>query len=342
MDRVFRQQGILPQQVTAMDRLAYIGGSGIGALSYRPVVDWKTLPAESWVDLGVLGKQAMQLFDGEAEVVLAALANAGGSGGARPKALIYLDPQDMKKISTQSQPHLQAWLIKFTSKNLLLGHDEGLCEAAYLTMAKNAGIDVPDWQLFTAPESSNAKAWLAMKRFDCPDDERPARRYHAHSLCGLLDADFRQPSMDYEDLIKASQVLCNSPAAGQQQFIRAVFNLFADNQDDHTKNWSFLMDDVGQWRLAPFYDVTFSPSPYNQHMMSYAGYGQKPSIKALQTLAAQANFSSWKVAQQSIEGIVDALSQWKPIAKDLGVSMDVIQQVSDGLDKMYRENKGLF
>lgn len=337
MDRVFRQQGIPLQQITAMDRLAYIGDTGIGALSYRPVADWKPTNQDEWVDLGDLGKQAMQLFDGEAEAVLTALANAGGSGGARPKALIYLDEKQSDYIATLPQSTLQPWLIKFTSQNLLLGHDEGLCEAAYLTMAKNAGIDVPEWQLFTASKSSTAKAWLAMKRFDCSAENRG--RHHTHSLCGLLDADFRQPSMDYEDLIKASQVLCNSPAVGKQQFTRALFNLLSSNQDDHSKNWSFLMDDSGQWQLAPFYDVTFSPNTHNQHMMSYGGYGQQPPLKTMQKLAAQANFSSWKEAQKEIEKILESLSQWSNIAKELGIANNNIKLISKQLDVLYREGK---
>jgi serine/threonine-protein kinase HipA len=342
MDRVFRQQGIPPQQITAMDRLAYVGESGIGALSYRPVIDWKKPDTEHWVDLAELGKQATQLFDGETTEVLTALANAGGSGGARPKALIYLDPQQNNQVSTIPHDHLQPWLIKFTSQNLLLGHEEGLCEAAYLSMAKTAGIKTPDWQLFNAPKSSSAKAWLAVKRFDCPTtDEDYSGRYHTHTLCGLLDADFRLPSMDYEDLIKASQVLCHSPAAGQQQFIRALFNLFADNQDDHTKNWSFLMDDKGKWQLAPCYDVTFSPVAHNQHMMSYRGYTQQPTVAAVQALAAQANFSSWKSAQQVIERIVASLSQWRSIAQELDIAPDTINLIAQQLDNVYQQNKKL-
>ncbi len=56
---------------------------------------------------------------------------------------------------------------------------------------------------------------------------RSSGRLHMHSACGLLDADFRTPSLDYIDLIKASRQLCKSPAAGQLQFRRAVFNLLS-------------------------------------------------------------------------------------------------------------------
>ena len=348
MDRVFRQNNIHPQQLTAMDRLAYIGDSGIGALSYRPISDWKETTQDSWINLASLGQQATHLFEGEADAVLAPLANAGGSGGARPKALIHIDPKQTDHVSTLPQKGLQPWLIKFTSQNLSLGHEEGLCEAAYLTMAERAGITVPDWQLFNV--SKPAKTWLAMKRFDCTSnsdsnsllDKNYSGRYHTQSLCGLLDADFRQPSMDYEDLIKASQALCKSPVVGQQQFTRALFNLFADNQDDHTKNWSFLMDDKGQWKIAPFYDITFSPNPHNQHMMSYAGYGENPSTKAIQKLASQANFSRWKDAQNEIIKVLDALSHWSTIASELGISCETVKLIAKQLDKVYQQNKSLF
>ncbi len=339
MDRIFRQQNIQPQQITAMDRLAYVGDTGIGALSFSPTVDWKQ-KEEPWINLSELGKNAAQLFDGDAELVLTALANAGSSGGARPKALIYIDPTS-DKISTQPNKGLEPWLVKFTSQHLLLGHDEGLCEAAYLTMAKQAGINVPEWQLLKPSQSNNkndAKAWLATKRFDCTKN---GGRYHTQTLCGLLDADFRQPSLDYEDCIKASQTLCNSPAVGQQQFIRALFNLFADNQDDHTKNWSFLLNNKGQWQPAPFYDVTFSPSPHQQHMMAYAGYGTKPTLKAIQQLAKQANFSSWKKAQIEINKVLEALSNWTSIANELEIKPSISKMIAKQLNEVYRGNKGL-
>lgn len=224
MDRVFQRHNIQAQQLTPMDRLAYIGERGTGALSYSPSSSFSE-SNNSLTELAELGEQATQLFDGQTEEVLSALANAGSSGGARPKALIYFDPEKPERVATGLQTGLQPWIIKFTSQNLLLGHDEGRCEAAFLTMAKNTGIQVSSWHLMAA---AGGKAWLAQHRFDC-NPEHYAGRYHMHSLCGLLDADFRLPSVDYEYLIKASQILCQSPAAGKEQFVRALFNLFACN-----------------------------------------------------------------------------------------------------------------
>lgn len=338
MDRVFRQQGILPHQLTAMDRLAYIGARGEGALEYAPASDYLPTSAEPRIDIAELGLQAQALFDGQTLVVLADLATAGSSGGARPKAQVYLRAGDHLSASTIPQADHEPWLVKFTSSSLALGHEESLCEAAYLTLAKRAGIVVPEWQLIPAPARTGAIAWLALKRFDCTPS---GGRYHLHSACGLLDADFRMPSLDYEDLIKASQILCKSPAAGQSQFRRAVFNLFALNQDDHSKNWAFLQDDSGQWRPSPFFDVTFSPNSQGEHSTAFAGHGKTPPLKAMQQLARQASYANWKQAQECVQEVVEALSHWEQEAAGLGVSPQTRGMIGRQLEQTYRLNQGL-
>ncbi|WP_062270400.1 type II toxin-antitoxin system HipA family toxin [Endozoicomonas arenosclerae] len=341
MDRVFRQQGILPHQITPLDRLAFIGQRGMGSLRYFPATDYEKEQDGRLTDIAMLGLEAQQLFEGQTDDVLPALAQAGGSGGARPKASVWLDPDNPHKVSTLAKQGLSPWLVKFTSKNLPLGHEEGLCEAAWLTMAADAGLMVPKWELIHDTGSSEAVAWLALQRFDCSQEQPEPGRLHMHTLCGLMDADYRKPSMDYDDLLKVSQVLCQSPAAAQEQFVRAMFNLFGLNQDDHTKNWSFLMDDAGQWSLAPFYDVTFSPSPYNQHMMAYLGHGSEPPVKAVQKLAKQANIATWNQAKKIIERVVDALQNWSEIAADLDVKPSTKKLIGRQLDETWKANKRL-
>lgn len=339
MDRIFRQHGISPVQISAMDRLAYTGHQGMGALTYSPVLELGGADQHCHVSLATLGQQAIQLFEGQSDTVSAALAQAGGSGGARPKVLVYFEPGNSAQISTLPQDGYEPWLVKFTSRELMLGDEEGLCEAAWLSMAAKADIDVPQWRLLSAyPNPDNR--WLAVKRFDCCPSKSKFGRYHMHSLAGLLDADFRTPSMDYKDLIKAGQVLCRSAAVGQKIFIRSLFNLFSLNQDDHAKNWSFLQDDHGTWRLAPFYDVTYSPHPHNQHMTAFGGHGMQPPLKVVQQLAAQANFS-WKDAKLAIIKVVDAINQWPEIAKDLGVDKKLVVLIADQLNMVYKQNKGL-
>jgi serine/threonine-protein kinase HipA len=364
-DRVFRQQGILPTQVTAMDRLAFIGHQGMGALSFTPVSEF-CLDKLSDIDLATLGLEAQTLFDqsvldyketdyldGKTQQVLATLVAAGSSGGARPKAQIYMPNGDAQHGRIYAEQGDEAWLVKFTSKNLALGHEEGLCEAVYLQMAEQAKCQPPLWQLIEAPSSSGAKAWLALKRFDYLSNEqkplskskRPnsqvAGRLHMHSACGLLDADFRSPSLDYGDLIKASRQLCKSPAAGQLQFRRAIFNLFAANQDDHSKNWGFLQEDNGNWQLAPFYDVTFSPHPFNQHATAYGGYGKAPPLKVMQKLATSAGFATWTDAQKCIKEVVEAINQFTRFAQQQEISKTTMLAIEKTLVQRRQENAAL-
>ncbi len=358
-DRIFRQQGVLPAQVTAMDRLAFVGCQGMGGLSFMPVSTFSPKQHQN-IDIAILGLEAQTLFDqslseeldGKTQQVLATLVAVGSSGGARPKAQVYMPAGDARQCRTYAKPGDEAWLVKFTSKNLALGHEEGLCEAVYLQMAEQAKCQPPVWQLIDAPPSSGAKAWLALKRFDYlpkeqglqankPDSEHHAGRLHMHSACGLLDADFRTPSLDYSDLIKASRQLCKSPAAGQLQFRRAIFNLFAANQDDHSKNWGFLQNDDGNWQLAPFYDVTFSPHPFNEHATAFAGHGKAPPLKVMQKLAASAGFANWKEAQQCILEVVDVIDNFASLAIQQAVSKTTVQAIAETLAQRKKENAAL-
>lgn len=360
-DRVFRQKGILPNQLTAMDRLAFVGDKGIGALSFSPVSEFSA-STHADINLATLGLEAQTLFDasmsdymdnnhekldGHTQQVLAALVAGGSSGGARPKAQIYMPTGEIEQCRTFAQRGDEAWLVKFTSKNLALGHEEGLCEAVYLQMAEQAKCQPPRWQLIEAPTKSGAVAWLALKRFDYVAGQadlvsgHSTGRLHMHSACGLLDADFRTPSLDYIDLIKASRQLCKSPAAGQLQFRRAVFNLLSSNQDDHSKNWALLQADDGQWNLAPFYDVTYSPHPFNEHATAFGGYGKAPPLKVMQKLAASAGYGSWHDARRVIEEVAEAISQCTHLAKQQGVRKTTVSAIAKTLGQRKQENAAL-
>ncbi len=339
MDRIYRQKGLMPQQISPLDRLSYIGQHAMGALQYSPAIEDNFTHMEHSIDLYQLGTEAQNIFEGQASEVLTQLAYAGSSAGARPKALIYTAGNLIDRVSTQEAPELTPWLIKFTSSSLSLGHEESLCESTYLNMAQQAGINVPEWQLIPTHNSQQGKAWLALKRFDCTAEHG---RLHMHTASGLLDADFRMPSLDYEDLIKASQMLCQSPSIGQEVFARMIFNLFSLNQDDHSKNWSFLQNDNGQWHLSPFYDITFSPNPHGEHTTALLGYGKKPPLKIIQKLAEQANFSNWKQAQLKIQEIVDSIQNWDHLAREQQIDQTTRTHIQKQINTVRKDNQSLF
>ncbi|MCC5878811.1 MAG: type II toxin-antitoxin system HipA family toxin [Idiomarina sp.] len=327
-NRVFRRHGILPANVTAMDRLAFVGDSALGALSFSPTSDYMD-NSDAEIGLDTLGLNAQAIFDGQTDEVLNQLIAAGSSGGARPKAQIYFNGDDYSPCRTKPVATDDAWLVKFTSANLSLGHEEGLCEAAYLTLANRAGLNTPEWKLMNAPQRSGARQWLALRRFDYTKNaEGSSGRRHMHSACGLLDADFRTPSLDYDDLIKATKILCKSPAAGQLQFKRAIFNLLMCNQDDHSKNWAFLQHDNGEWEPAPFYDVTFSPNAFGEHATSFAGFGKQPPLKALQKLADSAGFARWSIAKNIIRELIETVADFDRVASDLEIQPQTIALIT--------------
>src|SRR5699024_4522567 len=255
-DRMFRQQNISPTAITAMDRLALVGDRAMGALSYQPATE--QVQQNIYYTIGELGLAAQAVFDGQTETVLQALVAAGSSGGARPKAQLFFSAANAEQCTTEYKEGLEAWLVKFTSDYFTLGHDEGVCEAAYLQLAKQARLHPPEWQLLPAPKSSGASYWLALKRFDVQNlGEGMIGKKHLLSACALLDADYRAPTLDYQDLIKATGQLCRSPQAAQLQFRSAIFNLFASNLDEHSYKFDFVVYVCVDWHVFLYYALIF-------------------------------------------------------------------------------------
>ena len=52
--------------------------------------------------------------------------------------------------------------------------------------------------------------------------------------------------------------MVKSQDAVVRAYSHLVFNVISSNQDDHTKNFSFLMDEYGGWNISPLYDLTYS------------------------------------------------------------------------------------
>ena len=377
MDRAFESRGDLPDAPTAMDRLAWIGDRGTGALSYEPAAAQPPQERGRLHRVAELGHAAQSLHEGSAAEVLDALFAAASPAGARPKAQLYLPADrprgksvhwfpesanekfewttsnvgvlhladDVQDCCTAPAPGMVPHLVKFTSARLPLGHEEAACEAAYLALAGLAGIDIPEWRLLTTNTPAGVRRWLLQVRFDrCPagpGDDSCSGRLHFASACGLLDADFRAPTLDYEDLIKAAGVLCRGAAAGQEIFRRAAFNLFACNQDDHSRNWGFLQDDDGGWRPAPFYDVTYSPRARGEHTAAYAGHDAQPPPAAMRSLAAHAGFASWARAREALERVAEAIQQWPEAAKRLEIRPETRRLIGKSLQCAWRENRRL-
>ena len=309
-DRFVRSQGILPADITPLDRLAHIGNHGLGALIFEP--DYSATDTHDEINLDSLAIQAQEVLDGASEDVLAELITLNGSSaGARPKALIGVnDARDHIIHGVHDLPvDYTPWMVKFP--NSQDGLDAGAIEYVYALMAKEAGIAMPDVHLFPAQKGAG---FFAIKRFD----RNGGKRYHMHTACGLLHSDFRTPSLDYEDLIALTGMLTRDVREIEKMYQLAVFNILAHNRDDHSKNFSFLMDNEGQWSLSPAYDLTFSSGPRGEQSTMVMGEGRNPNVDHLMKLAEEANIKQ-DCAIEIIDATRASLAKWPELAKKYGV-----------------------
>lgn len=312
MDRAFRKQGLRPEAATPLDRLAFIGTRGMGALTYHPM----TGPGDpaDLVDLEALAAQSERLLEGSTEEVLPELLRAGGSpAGARPKVLVGFREADGAMVSGSDvlAEEFRAWIVKFGSQSD--PPDAGAVELAYARMAAAAGIEVPAVRLF--PTRSGGR-YFGAERFDRP---APAERRHVHTLSGLLHADHRLPSLDYEAYLRAAQALTHDHRAVVEGFRRMLFNVLAHNRDDHPKNFAFTMDLDGAWRHTPAYDLTFSDGPGGEHTLAVAGEGRWPGRREFGQLASAIGIRPAE-AERTLEEVDAAVAEWPRFADEAGLS----------------------
>lgn len=316
LDRFVRTQGVPPDQLTPLDRLAHVGVHGMGALIYEPQAsDQNTVVHES---LDGLALHAQQILRGSPDEVLPELlALNGSSAGARPKVMVSVD-RKRKKIVCAVDPTLPQWLVKFS--NTQEGEDAGAIEYVYSLMAKKAGIHMTETDLFP---SKNSAGYFATQRFD----RDYKKRFHAHTVAGLLQADFRTATVDYCDLFSLTEKLTKNEQDARQLFRRAVFNVLAHNRDDHLKNFSFIMLPNGEWRLSPAYDLTFSSGPGGEQTTTVLGKGKNISITDLEKLGAYAKLPHREILQ-CLANVQDALREWPKLAKKHPVTKENIQLIS--------------
>ncbi len=311
MDRWLKKNGVLPNEISSLDRLAFVGTRGLGAMVYEP--DHSNDHIEGTLDLDQLASETIEVLDGETQEVLDKLISLNGSSaGARPKVLVGLDKNKEQLIHGEIDiPNgFQQWIVKFA--NTQDGPDSGAIEYVYSLIAREAGILMPETHLFNAKKGAG---YFAVRRFDRHDNNR----YHMHTVSGLLHSDFRTPSLDYKDLQTLTGTLTRDIRETKQMLRLALFNVMSHNRDDHGKNFSFLMNKKGEWSLSPAYDLTFSSGPGGQQSTMVLGEGQRISMDLLKSLAKGADISH-KETDQMIDQIKEALNQWEMLARNHGVS----------------------
>lgn len=321
LDRAVQAHGIAHQRLTPLDRLAHVGEHAMGALLYTPDYSSRS-EDEEYLDLTKIEQEVNKVLEGEPTDLLHELLELGGSSaGARPKILVGYDREAGRLIhgAIQLPDGYDAWMVKFPSS--LDQQDIANIEYAYSLMAKAAGLDMPPTHLF---EGKGDKAYFGVKRFDRVGHQR----VHMHTAAGLLHADHRIPSLDYENLMRAAMALTKNMAEVQKVFRLAVFNVLAHNRDDHSKNFSFLMDSTGNWTFAPAYDLTFSYGPGREHSSMVMGEGRNPGGAELRQLGEKFQVQN---PGQVIEEVRGAVARWEEFATTAGVSKSSMQIIKKTL-----------
>jgi len=311
MDRALRQAGIDPRKISPLDRLAWLGNRTMGALIYEPAThgDDDSL----LIELQQLADNARAVYQGSSDTVLPALFRAGGSsGGARPKALVATKGTTMITAEADIPADFTPWLVKFNAKDDLI--DAGNIEYAYSLMAQDAGLKMPITCLME-------DRYFAVQRFDrmFVKGQSHYQRQHTHTLGNMIGADFRQPSLDYSDLLQVVSNITQSHTQLCSAFRQMVFNIATHNRDDHSKNFAFIWNKQHKkWQLSPAYDLMFSTGIYGEHTMTVAGEGKAPQREHIAKIAQK--FGLDKVMDTLIDEVNDVVMQWKDYAQKAGVS----------------------
>ena len=288
VDRLMRRNGLNPQEMGNLDRLAIVGDSGMGALTYRPAVDMQEDTKERSLD--EISKDCEAILNSEACDNLDYLfAKGGSSGGARPKILTKVNGED--------------WIIKFPSSED--GKDIGRQEYDYAICAMECGIDMAEVRLFPSERTSG---YFGTKRFDRTGN-RMNNQVHMVSAAGLLETSHRIPNLDYNILMRLTLQLTKSMEECEKLFKLMCFNIYAHNRDDHSKNFSFLyLEDEQRWVLSPAYDLTYSSSIGGEHATTVNGNGYNPGIGDILEVAKNIGINA-RTAKNTAMNIEEAVRE---------------------------------
>ena len=316
MDRKWLKKGKNPSEIGVLDRLIFVGSHAQGALVYEPEMNEDT--KDIAFNLDTIADESLEILKNGSNALLDDLFQLGGNSvGARPKVLIH---SDSKKLSVLPRNGFEPWIIKFPA--LYDIYDSAKVEYAYYQMATECGIPMSESNLFT---SESGKVFFGTKRFDRINT---TSRLHYHSASGLLHDNFRVSSLDYGHVMDAANRLENNLQACEHVFRIACFNVFACNMDDHSKNIAFLMDEKGHWRLAPDFDLTFSPSKGSFQSMSIGGIQQGVSKKDLMKLAAQFNIIK---ATEILDRVENTVANWKSYVCHLEIDSEVSNLIDSSI-----------
>jgi len=316
-----------------VEMLCFIGKRGIGALEFEPAVP-KGPETSTFIEIGSLVQIANEILSGrqnfsnnllenEERALLDILKIGTSAGGARAKAVIAFNPltKEVRSGQVSAPKGFTHWLIKFdgvTDYQFGITHGYGRVEMAYHLMAKASEIEMTECRLF----EENGRAHFMTRRFD----REPGKgKIHMQSFCAMQHYDFTDvASFSYVQLFETMRMLGLPYPEAEQLFRRMVFNVIARNCDDHTKNFAFLMDKTGNWRLSPAFDIchSFRPGSTWVSQQSLSVNGKRKDITRDDFLSVAKNMNI-KKAGNIITQINEVVRRWKSYAEETKVKPEL-------------------
>lgn len=320
-----------------IESLCFLGKRCMGALEFEPAIDTGYDPQQRF-EIDSLVEVAREALDAKSEfgvnlnddrkAAIAEILRLGTSaGGQRAKAIIAYNKTtgEVRSGQVEAPEGFDYYLIKLDGVSAKAGFREtenyGRLEYSFYKLATACGIEMTECSLF----EENGRAHFLTKRFD----RESGRKVHMQTLCGLAHYDFRLlRGYSYEQAFNVMRALRLTYAEAREMFRRMVFNVVVRNQDDHTKNISFLMDEDGKWRLSPAYDMGYAYNPNggwtSMHQMSVNG--RFDGITRADLLAF-ASANGIKDAFEVIDQVCEAVAHWPEMAREVGVPVEMIDGI---------------
>lgn len=322
-----------------VERLCYQGKRSMGALEFEPAHN-DYLETSSNIEIDSLVATAREVLNqreafstnmSDTKEALINIIKVGTSaGGQRAKAIIaYNDTtKEVRSGQIDAPEGFEHWLLKLDGvTNNELGDPQhyGKIEYIYHLLAKEAGINMAECRLL----EENGRAHFMTKRFD----RHKNNKIHMQTLCGIAHYDYKMlRAYSYEQAFQIMRRLRLPYNQAEEMYRRMVFNVVARNQDDHTKNISFLMNRTGKWSLSPAYDVSWAYNPQgdwtSKHQMSINNKWDDITREDLVTVAQNMNI---KHHNEIIEQVTDAVSHWRKLATEYEIPEETIRQIEQSL-----------
>lgn len=330
IDRYFEKQGLKPFEVTLLHKLAFIGDRGMGAIEYIPKEDDIsdssniTINAkEAYEEL----KQNLQNDNSSIESLMNIKQSVSPVGGGRPKMLVQYNYQTNEIRLNKKELHkgyVRA-IIKFDEIYEGVG-SIGLTKLEYIfmSMAQEIGINTARFQLIS---EGNAKH-LLVKRFDRDDNDE---KIHMTTASGLMHIDISVlKATSYEYLFMLTRNICKSQEDIEELFKRMVLNILISNFDDHAKNFAYLMDKNGIWKLSPAYDITYSKGLLKSHTTTVCGKDLDITKDDILKIAKAQSIKP-ATAIKIIDKCIDVVRTFEEKAKNIELDIDTIKECKNDI-----------